>query len=103
MVDSELDLVIDITLHLSKLRLICQVLAQYRATGRIRVYCSWFWVVLVGFVGFVGGFGWFWLVLLVVLGRFGWFWLVPCFRNYEYYIACASDHEFFVHRDCRNV
>ena len=28
MVDSELDVVIDITLHLSKLRLICQVLAQ---------------------------------------------------------------------------
>ena len=26
--------------------------------------------------GFVGGFGWFWVVLLVVLGRFGWFWLV---------------------------
>ena len=38
----------------------------------IRVYCCWFWVVLVGFVGFVGGFGWFW----VVLGRFGWFWVV---------------------------
>ena len=52
----------------------------------IRVYCSWFWVVLVGFVGFVDGFGWFWLVLLVVLagfvGVFGWFWLVPCFSNY---------------------
>ena len=28
--------------------------------------------------GFVGGFGWFW----VVLGRFGWFWVVPCFSNY---------------------
>ena len=27
---------------------------------------------------FVGGFGWFW----VVLGRFGWFWVVPCFSNY---------------------
>ena len=46
-------------------------------TGRIRIYCSWFWVVLVGFVGlevvlagFVGGFGWIW----VVLGGFG------CFR-----------------------
>ena len=51
-------------------------------TGRIRVYCSWFWVVLVGLVGFVGGFGWFWLVLLVVLGLFGWFWLVPCFINH---------------------
>ena len=49
----------------------------------VLVCCSWFWVVLVGFVGFVGGFGWFWMVLLVVLGRFGWFWLVPCFSNYE--------------------
>ena len=28
--------------------------------------------------GFVGGFGWFW----VVLGRFGSFWVVPCFSNY---------------------
>ena len=56
-------------------------------------HCSWFWVVLVGFVGFVGGFGWFWVVLLVVLGGFGsfwvvlggfgWFWVVPCFSNYE--------------------
>ena len=34
-------------------------------TGRIRVYCRWFWVVLVGFV--VGC---------------RWFWLVPCFSNY---------------------
>ena len=25
---------------------------------------------------FVGSFGWFWLVLLVVLAGFGWFWLV---------------------------
>ena len=40
-------------------------------TGRIRVYCSWFWVVLVGFVGFVGGFGWFCWWFWVVLGRFG--------------------------------
>ena len=30
--------------------------------------------------GFVGGFGWFW----VVLGRFGWFWLVPCFSAYDF-------------------
>ena len=67
--------------------------ANITQTGRIRVYCSWFWVVLVGFVGFVGGFGWFWVVLLlvlggfgsfwVVLGRFGWFWVVPCFSNYD--------------------
>ena len=28
--------------------------------------------------GFVGGFGWFW----VVLGGFGSFWVVPCFSNY---------------------
>ena len=47
---------------------------QYRThSSHIRVYCSWFWVVLVGLVGFVAGFGWFWLVLLVVLGGFGWF------------------------------
>ena len=31
--------------------------------------------------GFVGGFGWFW----VVLGRFGWFWVVPCFSNYAFF------------------
>ena len=55
------------------------IYANITQTGRIRVYCRWFWVVLVGFVG---GFGSFWLVLLVVLGRFGWFWLVPCFSNY---------------------
>ena len=52
------------------------IYANIKQTGRIRVYCSWFWVVLVGFVGFVGGFGWFWVVLLVVLGGFGWFWVV---------------------------
>ena len=28
--------------------------------------------------GFVGGFGWLW----VVLGGFGSFWVVPCFSNY---------------------
>ena len=48
------------------------IYANITQTGRIWVYCSWFWVVLVGFVGFEGGFGWFW----VVLGRFGWFWVV---------------------------
>ena len=68
------------------------IYANILQTGCIRVYCSWFWVVLVGFVGFEGGFGWFWVVLLVVLGGFGWFWLVlvgfgwfwvvPCFSNY---------------------
>ena len=30
-------------------------------------------VVLVGFVVFVGGF----------VGGFGWFWLIPCFSNYD--------------------
>ena len=45
------------------------IYANITQTGRIRVYCCWFWVVLVGFVGFGGGFGWFW----VVLGGFGWF------------------------------
>ena len=52
------------------------IYANITQTGRISVYCSWFWVVLVGFVGFVGGFGWFWVVLLVVLDGFGWFWVV---------------------------
>ena len=52
------------------------IYANITQTGRIRVYCSWFWVVFVGFVGFVGGFGWFWVVLLVVLGGFGSFWVV---------------------------
>ena len=44
--------------------------------------------------GFVGGFGWFWVVLggfgwfrvlvtTVNVGRFGWFWVVPCFSNYD--------------------
>ena len=75
------------------------IYANITQTGRIWVYYSWFWVVLVGFVGFVGGFvggfGWFWVVLLVVLGgfgsfwvvlgRFGWFWVVPCFSNYARY------------------
>ena len=49
------------------------IYANITQPGRIRVYCSWFWVVLVGFVG---GFGWFWVVLLLVLGAFGWFWVV---------------------------
>ena len=43
--------------------------ANITQTVRIRVYCSWFWVVLVSFFGFVGGFGWFW----VDLGGLGWF------------------------------
>ena len=60
------------------------IYANITQTGRIRVYCGWFWVVLVGFVGFEGGLGWFWLVLLVVLGRFGWFWLVPCFSGHQH-------------------
>ena len=40
------------------------IYANIAQTGRIRVYCSWFWVVLVGFVGFIGGFGSFWVVLV---------------------------------------
>ena len=58
------------------------IYANITQTGRIRVYCSWFRVVLVGFIGFVGGFGWFWLVLAGFVGGFGWFWLVPCFSSY---------------------
>ena len=45
--------------------------------------------------GFVGGFGWFW----VVLGGFGWFWVVSCFSNYE------SDKNLYIHKDseyCQN-
>ena len=45
------------------------IYANITQTGRIRVYCSWFWVVLVGFVGGVGSF---WMVL----GGFGSFWVV---------------------------
>ena len=63
------------------------IYANITQTGRIRVYCSWFWVVLVGFVGFVGGFvggfGWFCWWFWVVLDGFGWFWVVQCFSNYE--------------------
>ena len=36
------------------------IYANITQTGCIRVYCSWFWVVLAGFVG---GFGSFWVVL----------------------------------------
>ena len=55
----------------------------------VLVYCSWFWVVLVGFVGFVGGFGWFcW-----------WFWLVPCFSNYELWFIYLPDRL----EDCKLV
>ena len=42
------------------------IYANITQTGRIRVYYSWFWVVLVCFVDFVGGFGgfgWFGVVL----------------------------------------
>ena len=49
------------------------IYANITQTGRIRVYCSWFWVVLVGFVG---GFGWFCWWFWVVLGGFGSFWVV---------------------------
>ena len=52
------------------------IYANITQTCRIRVCCSWFWVVLVGFVGFVKGFGWFCWWFWVVLGSFGWFWVV---------------------------
>ena len=40
------------------------IYANITQTGRIRVYCSWFWVVLVGFVGGFGWFcWWFWVAL----------------------------------------
>ena len=54
-------------------------------TGRIRVYCSWFWVVLHWFCW------WFW----VVLDGFGWFWLVPCFSNYVT-VVLYSLHCYFL-------
>ena len=48
----------------------------------------------------VAGFGWFWLVLWVVLagfgGGFGWFWLVLCFSNYGHNlcVSCICDGEY---------
>ena len=55
-------------------------------------------------VGLVAGVGWFWLVLLVVLGdfgwfsvvlgSFGWFWLVPCFSNYAQLNAVHDEDEY---------
>ena len=42
-------------------------------------------MVLVGFVGFVGGFGW--------------FWLVPCFSNYELWLIYLPDRL----EDCKLV
>ena len=59
------------------------IYANITQAGRIRVYCSMFWVVLVGFVDFVGGLGWFWLVLLVVLGGFGWFRVLVTTENID--------------------
>ena len=53
------------------------------ATRKFIVSLIHVWVVLAGFVG---GFGWFWLVL----GRFGWFWLVPCFSNYATEMAVKT-------------
>ena len=45
------------------------IYANITQTGRIRVYCSWFWVVLVGFFLVVlAGFGWFCWWFWVVLG-----------------------------------
>ena len=75
------------------------IYANIMQTGRIRVYCCWFWVVLVGFVS---GFGWFW----VVLGRFGWFWVVPCLVTtiFEYEIIrlkSLSNHHLKVRESTR--
>ena len=68
---------------------ICQATSSSHATSRkpfskrffrsywtVLVFCGWFWVVLLVVVG---GFGWFWMVL----DGFGWFWVVPCFSNYD--------------------
>ena len=52
------------------------IYANITQTGRIRVYCRWFWVVLAGFVGVCS---WFWVVLA---GFVGGVWQVPCFSNY---------------------
>ena len=84
------------------------IYANITQTGRIWVYCSWFWVVLVGFVGFVGGFGWFWVVLLVVLGRFGWFWVVlGGFGWFRVLVTTNIGHiprqSFFVKRNLKNM
>ena len=38
------------------------IYANITQTGRIKVYCGWFWVVLAGFLG---GCRWFWVVLAV--------------------------------------
>ena len=48
-------------------------------TGRIRVYCRWFWVVLVGFV--VGC---------------RWSWLVRCFSNYVVHLPSILEKGFQV-------
>ena len=49
---------------------------------------GWFWLVLLVVLG---GFGWFW----IVLGGFGWFWVVPCFSNY---VFTKAFYQFF-HRN----
>ena len=73
------------------------IYANITQTGRIWIYCSWFWVVLVGFVGFVGGFGWFWVVLLVVLGGFGWFWVVlGGFGWFHVLVTTLTNHDILL-------
>ena len=50
--------------------------------------------------GFVGGFGWFWMVL----GGFGSFWVVPCFSNYGFRQRNAKvDVEYSVRAFTRNL
>ena len=46
------------------------IYANITQTGRIRVYCRWFWVVLAGFVGVCS---WFWVVLAGFVGGCAWF------------------------------
>ena len=66
------------------------IYANITQIGRIRVYCIWFWVVLVGFVGFVGGFGWCCWWFWVILGGFGWF-LVLVTTNILTRCCCILD------------
>ena len=56
------------------------IYANITQTGRIRVYCSWFWDYMAYWHEVYTGFGSFWLVLLVLwvvlggfVGGFRWF------------------------------
>ena len=78
------------------------IYANITQTGRIWVYCSWFWVVLVGFVGFVGGSGWFCWWFWVVLGRFGWFWVVLG-RFGWFRVLVTTRQKFIIITKCVNL